>query len=272
MAKLQYVQWLNKTSNVISTQDGKNIEIWEFNHKNNDIILSEWANHLRNIYCSDSEIDKLRSSSESRKDFLLNMKFPDSGRGGAKIRSGDFAELLVADLLEYLENYWVPRTRYDRKTRRNTSTFGCDIIAMKQKSPNKPSNQDVIFVVEVKAQFNQNPHASIEPCLQKAVDDSKKDPIRRSESLMAMKARLIDRGDMDSVKKIGRFQEISNYPCIEQYGAAACFTDNKFNTKKISSTDASSYPSYNVLRLLVVKGKSMMDLVNALYERAANEA
>lgn len=272
MAKLRYVQWLNKSPSVLSTQDGRNIEIWEFNYQNNNAVLSEWATHFRNMYCSDSEIDTLRTSLVSRKDFLLNEKFPDSGRGGAKIRSGDFAELLIADLLEYLEDYWVPRTRYDRKTRRNTSTFGCDVIAMKQMDPSKPSSKDVILVVEVKAQFNQNKKISISPRLQDAVDDSKKDPIRRGESLLAMKARFIDRGDNASVKKIGRFQEISNYPCVEQYGAAACFTDNKFDVKKISSTDASSYPQNNSLRLLVIRGKNMMDFANALYERAANEA
>ena len=272
MAKLQYVQWLNKSPNILSTQDGRNIEIWEFNYQNNNAVLSEWAAHFRNMYCLDSEIDVLRSSSESKRDFLLNKKFPDSGRGGAKIRSGDFAELLVADLLEYLEDYWVPRTRYDRKTRRNTSTFGCDVIALKQLDPDKPSSKDVIFVVEVKAQFNQNQKKPILPRLQDAVEDSKLDPIRRAESLLAMKARFLDRGDVTSVKKIGRFQEISNHPCDEKYGAAACFTDNKFDANEISLTDATSYPPNNDLRLLVIKGKNMMDFTNALYERAADEA
>lgn len=268
----QYVQWLKKEKLTLSTQDGRNVEVWDFDYQSNDAILSEWAKHFRNMYCDDKEIDSLKAPSESRKDFLLNNKFPDSNQSGAKIRSGDFGELLVADLLEYLENYWVPRTRYDRKIRKNTSTFGCDVIAMKQQDLKNPSSNDEILVVEVKAQFNQRKSTAILPRLQDALEDSKIDPIRRGESLVAIKARLKDTGEIDKVKRINRFQELSNFPCIEKYGAAACFTDNKYDTNKISKTDGSSYPANNLLRLLVIKGKNMMDLVNALYERAADEA
>jgi len=272
MAKLQYTDWLIKLPDNLITKDGKEIEQWEFNYLKNETIMSEWATHFRNMYCNDNEIDSLKTPTQSRKDFLLNIKFPDSGQDGGKIRAGDFAELLVADLLEYLENYWVPRTRYDRKIRRNTSTFGCDVIAFKQKDLSTPSSEDEILVVEVKAQLNQRSNVEILPRLQDAIEDSKEDPIRRAESLQGMKTRLKDMGQDNLAKRIERFQLIPNIPCKEFYGAAACFTDNKYDINKISETDCTSYENKDILRLLVIKGKDMMDLVNSLYERAANEA
>lgn len=272
MSKLQYIDWFKLKDDKLTTKDGLEIEQWEFNYEENEQIMSEWAKHFRNMYCNDSEIDTLKNPLQTRKEFLLDIKFPDNGQGGAKIRSGDFAELLVADLLEYLERYWVPRTRYDRKIRRNTSTFGCDVIALKQIDYSKPSISDEILVVEVKAQFNQRNNVSILPRLQDAVEDSKEDPIRRSESLQGMKTRLKDRGETELVKRLERFQLISQYPCKERYGAAACFTNDKFDEVNISETDCSDYQNKEWLRLLVIKGKNMMDLVNSLYERAANEA
>lgn len=272
MEKLEYTNWLNKLPNKLTSKDGKEIELWEFNYLENDTVMSEWAKHFRNMYCDDNEIDFLKTPTQTRKEFLLDKKFPDSGRNGGKIRSGDFAELLVADLLEYIENYWVPRTRYDRKIRRNTSTFGCDVIAFKQTDPHTPLPSDEILVVEVKAQFNQQPKVNIKPRLQDAVDDSKLDSIRRAESLQGIKTRLKDKGKLDLAKRIERFQLISNLPCKEHYGAVACFTDNKYDETQISKTDCSAYPNNKTLRLLVIKGKDMMDLVHSLYERAANEA
>jgi hypothetical protein len=102
--KPSHIQWLTDTGKRLSTADGKEIEVWEFRHQNDISILSEWAVHFRNQYCSDKQIDSLRSGTgKSRAQYLNDIKFPDAkATPGPSIRSGDFAEILIADYLEYI--------------------------------------------------------------------------------------------------------------------------------------------------------------------------
>ena len=118
---MQYLQWLQKQKDFISCE-GKKIEVFSLLHNSQmNNIMSEWATHFRNQYCNDSIIDRLKPPSKSRKDYLNEIKFPDKSiTPGPSIRAGDFGEILIADFLEYIENYWVPRTRYnDKNIRQN---------------------------------------------------------------------------------------------------------------------------------------------------------
>ncbi|MCF7955781.1 MAG: hypothetical protein K9M75_08270 [Phycisphaerae bacterium] len=110
----KHTKWFKDSGERLTTSDGKTVEVWEFCYQKDDDILRDWAKHFRNHYCSDDEIDDLRDGTGlSRSDYLTNMVFPDSSKGfGPRIRSGDFAEILVADFLEYIMQYWVPRFRY----------------------------------------------------------------------------------------------------------------------------------------------------------------
>ena len=118
------------------------------------------------------------------------MKFPDKAKApGPSIRAGDFAEILVADYLTYLQGYTVPRTRYDRKGVPNESTKGPDVLAFKTQEDN-PSN-DELLVYEVKAKLSATP----KPMLQEAIDHSGKDYLRLGESLNGIKQRMLDRND-----------------------------------------------------------------------------
>src|ERR1039458_4439496 len=71
----EHSKWLVDTGERLKTADGKTIEIWELRHKNDEAILSAWAKHFRNHYCSDDSIDFLRGK-QSRKEYLENIKFP----------------------------------------------------------------------------------------------------------------------------------------------------------------------------------------------------
>ena len=116
-----HVKWLTDTTVRLTTVDGKTIEVWELCHYTDENILSSWAKHFRNNYCLDCQIDELRNGTRnSRSEYLINIKFPDvTTPPGPSIRSGDFGEILVADYLEFILGYWVPRTRYIDKSIRN---------------------------------------------------------------------------------------------------------------------------------------------------------
>ena len=120
----KHTKWLVDTGERLKTAGGKEVEVWEFRHEKNEAVLTAWAKHFRNHYCIDSKIDYWRRWYKcSRAEYLNNIKFPDPNDApGPSIRAGDFGEVLVADFLEYLLGYWVPRTRYGDKTIRNEST------------------------------------------------------------------------------------------------------------------------------------------------------
>ena len=129
----EHVRWLIDTGEKLTLDNGKSVDVWVLRHVEDDDMLSAWAMHLRNHYCLDDEIDFYRRGlGLSRTDYLNNIKLPDSIKApGPSIRAGDFSEILVSDYLQFILDYWVPRTRYGDKTVRNESTKGSDVIGFK---------------------------------------------------------------------------------------------------------------------------------------------
>ena len=256
-----HTKWLIDTGKRLSTVDGKEVEIWEFRYEDDEAILSAWAKHFRNHYCLDADIDDMHEGYDwSRTEYLNRIKFPDrSYPPGPSIRSGDFGEVLVADYLEFLLDYWVPRTRYGDKDIRNESTKGSDIIGFYIVEDGNVSPRDKLAIFEVKAQFSgEKANARI----QDAVDDSVKDITRKAESLNAIRQRLKYQNRMIESQKVKRFQNEVDRPYEQIYGAAALFEGVLFDDKLISSTDTSSHPHSDGLALIVIKGNCMMALVD----------
>lgn len=263
----EHLQWLVETGEEITTKCGKKAKIFRFDYDvNNQEVMAKWAKHFRNHYCSDNQIDFLRAPSQTRADYLLTMKFPDQTKApGPSIRSGDFAEILVADYLTYLHGYTVPRTRYDRKGVPNESTKGSDVLAFKR-DVNDSAN-DELLVYEVKAKLSDKPKSM----LQEAIDHSSKDYLRLGESLNGIKQRMFDRQEMASVGLVNRFQDSVNQPYKTRFGAAAVCSNSAFDIDILSEADSSLHPYANDLELIAFHGEELMSLAHALYERAANE-
>lgn len=268
---VRHLEWLKDTKLELKTVDGNTIRVLEFRHQKDEEVLSEWAKHFRCHYCLDTEIDGLREGiGYSRKKYLNEIKFPDALiKPGPSIRSGDFGEILVADYLEYILKYWVPRTRYCDKAIRNESTKGCDIIGFNILSKKRYSRNDSLAIFEAKAQFTGKKPKNR---LQDAVIDSIKDVIRKAESLNAMKQHTLKAQQSELTSRVERFQNPEDHPYKEISGAVALFSTVCYDTKCVLGTDASSHPNRNNLMLLVIQGNDMMKLVHELYRRAADEA
>lgn len=266
----EHIKWLVDTGERLQTTDGKEVIVWEFRHEKDEVVLSAWAKHFRNHYCLDNQIDALRSGMAlSRADYLKQIKFPDlSISPGPSIRSGDFAEILAADYLEFVLCHWVPRTRYSHKTIRNESEKGVDTIGFFFESDDEESPNDKLTIIESKAKFT----GKHEERLQKAIDHSGKDVTRKAESLNAIKQRFLDKEDVDSVRRIERFQNEVDRPYTQHFGAIAHLDSSNFDTDVVTSANASNHPHSGQLFLLVIKGTHMMELVHELYRRAADEA
>lgn len=267
---LSYLDWLKDTGVALKTKDGATVKVFELLHSDDNSILSEWAKHFRNQYCSDSDIDFLREpTGKSRTEYLDDLKFPtEKGGFGPGTRSGDFAEILVSDYLEYVSNYWVPRTRYDRKTIRNESTKGSDVLAFKMLSQTD-SPDDCLAMYEVKAKLSGK---KANARLQEAINHSGKDNLRKAESLNAIRQRLYDVRNIQDAQKIGRFQNPADRPYKDLYGAVALYESEIYDPLEASVSDASEHPNKNSLSLIIIKSKDFMTLVNSIYKRAADEA
>jgi hypothetical protein len=261
----RYLDWLIEEKEV-TTSEGKQVIVYELNPKNDENILDLWAKHLREHYCADSELDILRIGfGLERNEYLRDIKFPDEHTPpGPSVRSGDFTEILVADYVQYVLDYIVPRTRYDRKVNRNSSTMGSDLIGYK--CGEKVSTDDEMIVFEVKAMASEVAPGS-KARLQKAVNDSNKDVLRLAETLNAVVQRLTDRCDFEEVKRVQRFQNSTDRPYRRVYAAAAVHSTKSYS-KDLLQTVSTLYHKDPNLKLIVIHCDRLMDFIHHMYGRA----
>lgn len=266
-----HIKWLIDTCHRKASVDGKIIEIWRLQHKNDDSVLSEWASHFRQHYCKDEDLPAIvAGTGKTNAQYFSEIKFPDKNNApGPSVRAGDFAEILVADYIEYRLGYWSPRARYQDKFNRNDSTKGSDTVGFKFASEQPGHPNDELFILETKAALT----ATAKNRLQSAVDDSKKDVLREAISLNALKQRLMrDSSPTDQSLRVQRFQDEVARPFRRIHGAAAVLSDTVYQAAEIDKVDASKHPNVANLILIVITGEDLMTLVHTLYQRAADEA
>jgi hypothetical protein len=266
-----HVSWLRDTGERQRTACGHEIEIWELDPKEDAAVLSAWAKHFRQHYISDQELPAMvNGTGLSNAEYLRKMLFPDATEGlGPSLRSGDFGEVLVADYIEYLLGYWSPRTlRYQGRWNRNDSTKGCDIIGFKFVIRKSHHPDDELFIFESKSGLTKTTANR----LQDAIVDSIKDHLREAMTLNAMKQRMLSRGQREEADKVQRFQNEAARPFKRINGAAAVLDNMVFAATNLTAANATGHPNFDRLRLIVIRGPSLMKLVQALYERAADEA
>ena len=266
-----HVSWLHDTDERQITACGRAVEIWALASKEDEEVLSGWAKHFREHYISDEDLPAMVDGTGlTNADYLRGRIFPDGSKTpGPSIRSGDFGEILVADYIEYILGYWSPRAlRYQDRWNRNDSTKGCDIIGFKFATASSNHLDDELFIFESKSGMT-NTKANR---LQDAINDSTKDHLREAMTLNAMKQRMLVRGQKEEADKVKRFQNEAARPFRRINGAAAVLDDEVFAATDLSATTAAEHPNVARVRMIVIRGPSLMKLVHALYERAANEA
>jgi hypothetical protein len=271
MNKPSYLNHLASSGIILKTADGVDIPVWELKVPEDQECLKNWAHRFRQNYCLDSEIDALREGTGlSRSQYLLSHVFPDeTARPGPSIRSGDFAELLISDYVEFIRGYWVPRSKYAEKESRNESAKGADILGFKLIDSKTANPLDELLTYEVKAQLTGNKYSDR---LQVAINDSSKDFVRSGISLNAAKRRFVRANDLDNAGLIARFQNMGDRPFIYRCGAAAVLSDDAYEEAVIAKSVASAHLNHQNIELLVIKGNSLMVLAHSIYQKAADEA
>jgi len=263
-----HIPWFSQQQSIVV--NNCSVDIYVFNHQQNELVFSSWARHFRNHYCLDGQIDRLKSPGQSRRDYLNNIKLPSIQGFGPGVRSGDFSEILVADYLQFILNYDVPRYRWRSKIIRDESPKGSDVIGFSIATPRlNNSPDDTLAIYEVKAKFSKNGDNT----LQTAINDSAKDHIRIAESLNFIKQQAINADNINRVDTVSRFQNPTDYPYRERYGAVLVISEECCDISTvISNINISTHPNQGSLFLLIIKGSQMMTIVHELYKRVADEA
>ncbi len=269
LSSTSHVDWLSHAGQ-FKTAGGATVDVWDFEHLPDDATLSAWAAHFRNHYCLDADLPALvAGTGRTHAEFLTDVKFPSkTATPGPSVRSGDFAEILVADFVEFVMGYWCPRLRYLDRWNPNDSTKGTDVIAFWFEEGAGPTPEDRLYLVESKGALTGGPVNR----LQDAINDSIKDKVREATSLSAMKQRLIASGRQNDAMRVQRFQNEADLPFVRRNAAAAVLDNGAYDETLLASADVSQHPNAKNLELLVIKGEALMPLAHALYERAANEA
>lgn len=272
----QHIAWIDELKHVTyKTADSANVSIYELVNQGDKKTISRWATHLRNHYELDEDIDKSRSGTNlSRKDYLLTLKFPDEKKGfGPAVRAGDFNEILFADFIEEKLDFIVPRVRYLLKENPNESPKGTDVIGFKLYDKRKFSSMDELITFESKSLLS--PKRGGNP-FQNALTDSLKDvsddkQARLSYSLNAMKRKLNLHKQENYSKLVERFQDKNTFPYTSINGAGAVIDKSYWKEDFVlqSNADLTKRQKY---RFIIILGDSLMNLVNELYKRAADEA
>lgn len=271
VTKPSHLNWLSDTGDRRTTACGRQIEIWALHPKEDGAVLSAWASHFRQHYIADADLPAMVDGTGlSKADYLRKTLLPDAKQTpGPSLRSGDFGEILIADYAEFFLGYWCPRElRYQDRWNRNDSTKGCDVVGFKFVTKGAENSGDELFVFESKSGMSVTQANR----LQDAINDSIKDEFREGMSLNAIKRRLLDRGAIADADRVKRFQNQADKPFRRISGAAAILDDVVFAETDLTTINASAHPNAGGLRLIVIRGPSLMKLVHALYERAADEA
>ena len=136
-----------------------------------------------------------------RAEYLNNQVSRSACCTGPSIRAGDFAEILVADYLEFLSAIGYPVLVIA------TRTFATNPPRAVIFSVSRSSRMDMIQKV-IPLRFlrpNRNsPRTTLRQELQDAVDGSAKDHVRRGESLNALKQRLLDKQNRPEAQRGSR--------------------------------------------------------------------
>ncbi|WP_321291434.1 virulence associated protein [Alcaligenes phenolicus] len=262
-----YLLGLTQNATGLTTKEGRFIDVWEFDVPTDEVVLNAWALNFRQQYCSDEELLILMDGTGMTVEEYLNSHvFPHKSISpGPSVRSGDFAEFLISDYLEYILGYWVPREKYSDKASKDESVKGVDVLGFFVQDPARPTQEDALIAFEVKASLSGKKYNAQ---LQSAVDDGSKDLyLRQGFTLNATKRRLARAGKSVEVAKISRFQNITDNPYSYYSGAVAVLSHGAYDTDKLSKTIANEHSNQANLRLMVVRADLIMQLVHELYER-----
>jgi hypothetical protein len=253
---------LFKSAGTAKTGDGRVVEILEFQCGAARALIPTWAAHLRSHYCSEEEVAKgIKGTGLSKKEFLKRHKIPSKG----PVVSAEFAEILVADYIEFCLGYQVPRVRYLDKIRPDALVPGTDVVGFKR---GERPPLDELISCEIKSALVCKSDKTLHSAMKDAgAKDTGVDPLRMADTLVATKSRLSKLGLDEVAAQVERYQNKYERPYIHVVAAAAVHCDSTWHQDVLAKARYDGTPDV-AFKLFLVKGPSLMALARDLYEAA----
>ena len=261
----KYLRWIVKEEGIV-LDSGETVKCFRIDYNSDDEVLDDWALHLRRHYIQDAELtESVARTGQTTEEYLRENCIPQKNtRLGSIARSADITEILISDLIEFVEGYVVPRCKQENRPGKDNPIQGTDVIGYKfHRTDKKASEYDQIIAAEVKAGLTS---CNYEP-LYKALKDTKKDKDRLSRTLDFYRKQLKAYNDNDSADEIARFQNKAehNYKII--YLAAGVSSKHDVENTILLSNIGTDLVIDNGQGIFFVHGDSLMDLTHSIFER-----
>ncbi|WP_294438953.1 hypothetical protein [uncultured Slackia sp.] len=263
-----YIKWLlREKEHVLGIQTDCYFLDWEID----EAELEAWALHVRRHYIRDDELLEDCSLHEMNvkdylSDFCIPMRYERDKRGPA-VRAGDFAEIIISDLLQFIEGFSVPRYKQIDRINPNASDQGSDVIAYKIEDPDNPKRDDLLLIIEVKAKLTDP--VELDKVIKNAAMHSRKDApdgdFRAPFSLRAFERRSRRVGDDCTASECRRLLNLTEHPLTIRRGSAAVVSLG--DVTALESCPPESLGLSEDERLIVIHGNKLMELVHSVYDR-----
>lgn len=241
------------------TIEGADVRCYRIEGDIDEAQLDNWALHVRRHYCRDDDLDMYTHYYEIPASDYLAKKIPDV----VQIMSGDFSEIVISDLLQFIEGYQVPRYKQYGREDKNSSGHGTDILAYKMKDPEKPSPDDILLAVEVKSRSGSK---KLKDGLREAASDSLKDKSRMAMTIDYFSERSLRCGDLVTASELKRFMLVSEHPCKEEYSIGVTSGTDDVN-HAIGNSTAENLGIARGEAIFIIHRKHMLELIKRIYSR-----
>lgn len=261
-----YIQWLVKEHQV-TFEDGVPLDCFRLDYQIDDVILDNWALHIRRHYVSDQELHEDAEMWEmTEEEYLRQFVVPQRGEAfGPTARSNDISEILFADLLEYVMGYSVPRCKQHNRSGKNESEHGTDVIGYKFYRPDKnPHNNDELITIEVKANLTST---SPNNAITSAIIDAHKDEHRFAHTINYYRKKLQFMGKSNEADDIARFQKKTDQDYQITNIAGAMTSQEVIPNNVLVGIKGNDLEIRVNNKVFYVHGKCLMDLAHNVFER-----
>ena len=250
----------------IHLKDSVPVNCYLIDYQDDDTVLDEWALHIRRNYIDDDQLLEDATVNEMTiGEYLTQFVIPQKrDHFGPTARSADIGEIIVADLLEYVYGFSVPRYKMKNRAGKCNSLQGTDVIGYKYyHDDHTESIKDELIATEVKAALTKDDYSP----LTDAIEHSAKDEHRLARSIDYCRKRLRELGQTQESENIKRFlfKPDKNYQLT--YAAAG------ISSKKVVDSEIVLVANDNELEIrsgemiFFIHGERLMELTHNIYER-----
>ncbi len=221
--------------------------------------LDAWALHIRRHYVRDDALKKNCAFRDvTTEEYLKEHVIPQTPR----MRGGDFAEIVISDLIQFVEGYVVPRYKQNRRKDPEASEHGTDVLAYKIGNVDSPSPNDELLLVEVKSAAG----SPLKEAFKSVGADCGKDLSRAAMTMSYYLDECLEVGDFETANELKRLMNKGENTYKTTLAAASAAGIGDVSGHLCGETaDTLGVSGYD--HVYILHKVRLMDLAHSLYDR-----